>query len=108
MAILFVFTVKRVGVINVFVMYVATVVYQCVQTAKDNQIFDADVTVDVQVVVYVSIEENTVGLVINAMTGYVMIVEIAVVIKIMMNKLILTILITNWKWYNVFDIMDTS
>ena len=30
-----------------------------------------------------SIEENTVGLVINAITGYVMIVEVAVVIKIL-------------------------
>jgi hypothetical protein len=50
-AILPVFTVKRVGVINVFVMYVANVVYRCVQNAKDHQIFYADVTVDVQGVV---------------------------------------------------------
>jgi hypothetical protein len=63
-----------------------------------------------------SIEENTVLLVMDAMIGYVVIVEIAVVIKILMmrkvriNKLTLklTILITNWKWYNVFDIMYTS
>ena len=63
-----------------------------------------------------SIEENTVLPVIDAMSGYVVIVEIAVVIKILMmrkvriNKLTLklTILITNWKWYNVFDIMYTS
>ena len=62
-----------------------------------------------------SIEENTVLLVIDAMIGYVVIVEIAVVIKIltmmtmMINKLTLklTILITNWKWYNIFDIMYT-
>ena len=51
-------------------------------------------TVDVQTVVYVSIEENMVGLVINAITGYVMIVEIAVVMKspkrmMMINKLTL-------------------
>jgi hypothetical protein len=74
-----VFTVKRVGVINVSPLYVATVVYRCVQSVKDNQIFYADVTADVQAVVYVSIEENTVGLVIDVMSGYVMIVEIAVV-----------------------------
>ena len=62
-----------------------------------------------------SIEENTVLLVMDAMIGYVVIVEIAVVIKIltmmtmrMSINLIPTILITNWKWYNVFDIMYTS
>ena len=43
-----VFTVKRVGVINAFIMYVASVLYRCVQNAKHNQIFYADVTVDVQ------------------------------------------------------------
>ncbi len=75
-----VFTVIRVGVINAFPLYVATVVYRCVQSVKDDQIFYADVTADVQIVVYVSIEENTVGLVINAITGYVMIVETAFVI----------------------------
>jgi hypothetical protein len=79
-AILAVLTVKRVGVINVFPLYVATVVYRCVQNAKDDQIFYADVMVDAQAVVYASIEENMVGLVIDAMIGYVMIVEIAVVI----------------------------
>jgi hypothetical protein len=77
--ILLVFTVKRVGVINAFPLYVATVVYRCVQSVKDDQIFYADVMADVQAVVYASIEENTVGLVIDAMSGYVMIVEIAVV-----------------------------
>ena len=46
-----VFTVKRVDVINVFVMYVASVVYQCVQSVKYHQIFYVDVTVDVQGVV---------------------------------------------------------
>jgi hypothetical protein len=62
-----------------------------------------------------SIEENTVLPVMDAMIGYVVIVEIAVVIKIpkrrkmrMLINLIPTILITNWKWYNVFDIMYTS
>lgn len=75
-----VFTVIRVVVINVFPLYVATVVYPCVQSAKDDQIFYADVTADVQTVVYVSIEENMVGLVINAIIGYVMIVETAFVI----------------------------
>jgi len=69
-----------VDVINVFPLYVATVVYRCVQNAKDDQIFYADVMVDVQAVVYASIEENMVGLVIDAMIGYVMIVEFAVVI----------------------------
>ena len=54
--ILAVFTVKRVGVINVFVMYVASVLYRCVQNAKHNQIFYADVTADVQAVMYASIE----------------------------------------------------
>jgi hypothetical protein len=49
--ILAVFTVKRVDVINVFVMYVANVLYRCVQNAKHNQIFYADVMVDVQGVV---------------------------------------------------------
>jgi hypothetical protein len=75
-----VFTVIRVGVINAFPLYVATVVSRCVQSVKDDQIFYADVTADVQTVVYVSIEENTVGLVINAITGYAMIVETAFVI----------------------------
>jgi hypothetical protein len=46
---------------------------------KDDKIVYADVTADAQAVVYVSIEENTVGLVIDAMSGYVMIVEIVVV-----------------------------
>ena len=62
-----------------------------------------------------SLEENTVLPVIDAMSGYVVIVEIAVVIKIVKRRkmrmsinLIPTILITNWKWYNVFDIMYTS
>ena len=75
-----VFTVKRVGAINAFPLYVATVVYRCVQSAKDDQIFYVDVMADVQSAVYASIEENTVGLVIDAMIGYVMIVDIAVVI----------------------------
>jgi len=88
-AILPVFTAKRVDVINVFPLYVATVVYRCVQNAKDDQIFYADVTADVQAVVYVSIEENMVGLVIDAMNGYVIIVEIAVVIKIMKRKMMI-------------------
>ena len=77
-----VFTVIRVDVINVFPLYVATVVYRCVQSAKDDQILYANVTVDAQSVVYVSIEENTVGLVIDAMNGCVTIVEVAIVIKV--------------------------
>ena len=80
------FTVIRVGVTNVFAPYVATVVSRCVQSAKDDQIFYADVMVDAQTVVYVSIEENTVGLVINAITGYVMIVETAFVIVLSVKK----------------------
>jgi len=51
-----VFTVKRVGVINVFVMYVANVPYRCVQNARHNQIFYVDVMADVQAVVYASID----------------------------------------------------
>jgi hypothetical protein len=86
-----VFTVKRVGVINAFPLYVATVVYRCVQNVKDDQIFYADVTVDVQAVVYASIEENTVGPVIDAMSGYVMIVEIVVVRAQSVKKAILPV-----------------
>ena len=88
-----VFTVKRLGVINAFVMYVANVLYRCVQSAKDHQIFYVDVTVDVQSVVYVSIEENMVLLVINAMIGYVVIVEVAVVMKIHPMLKIMTMMI---------------
>ena len=86
--------------INVFPLYVATVVSRCVQNAKDDHIFYADVTVDVQRVVYVSIEENTVGLVINAMIGYVMIVEIAVVIILKIRK-IRYYNITILQYYNI-------
>jgi len=86
-----VFTVIRVGVINAFPLYVATVVYRCVQSVKDDQIFYADVMADVQSVVYVSIEENTVGLVIDAMSGYVMIVEVAVVIAQSVKRAILPV-----------------
>ncbi len=86
-----VFTVKRVGVINVSPLYVATVVYRCVQNVKDDLIFYADVTVDVQAVVYALIEENTVGPVIDAMIGCVMIVEIAVVSAQSVKKAILPV-----------------
>ena len=89
--ILAVFTVRRVGVINAFPLYVVTVVYRCVQNVKDDQIFYADVTADVQSVVYVLIEENMVGLVIDAMSGYVMIVEIAVVIAQSVKRVILPV-----------------
>ena len=47
-----VFTVKRVDVINAFPLYVATVVYRCVQNVKDDQIFYAEVMADVQAAVY--------------------------------------------------------
>ena len=86
-----VFTVKRVGVINAFPLYVATVVYRCVQNVKVDQIFYADVTADVQAVAYVSIEENMVGLVIDAMIGYAMIVEVAVVIVQSVKRAILPV-----------------
>ena len=86
-----VFTVKRLGVINAFPLYVATVVYRCVQNVKVDQIFYADVTADVQAVVYALIEENTVGLVIDAMSGYVMIVEVAVVIVQSVKRAILPV-----------------
>ena len=86
-----VFTVKRVGVINAFPLYVATVVYRCVQNVKVDQIFYADVTADVQAVVYALIEENTVGLVIDAMSGCVMIVEVAVVIAQSVKRVILPV-----------------